>query len=271
MTREKKRSLACLLAALSLGAAAVIDSPADSATASSAAFATQISNDMTGRNEGVPHGVPSSYAWSRGPFIEMGNNARGWRALEGWGAVYVASQGNPAINTRVNIRRMQTWFLSAGTGGWRMAQSTTTPDGAAYMEDFSGNANRPADVRMEPDGTISVTAGGGYNYHFYPAIRAAIDPGDIGGIVTLFEARLIVGNPALPDDRAAAKYLCGSGADYYPALSGGWPGNLTYNPGVAGGRLKYVTIPWRSFAMTTLPAAALAKNPPPIDLTGIEP
>jgi hypothetical protein len=230
-----------------------------------------IASDMSGKNEGLPQGVPLSYAWATGPATVMGNNPGAWRAMTAWGVVYVASQGSPAVNTRVNIRNVQAYVLRKSTGKWLLLQSTGTPDGGAYPADFSINAGGRGDRRTEPDGTISVTAGEGYNYHFYPSVRGAIDPDDIGGIVTLFQARLIVSNIALPDDRSIAAYLAGSGGDYYPALTGHWPGSLPYNPGIAIGKEKYVRTFWRVFSMTTMTAAQLQKNPPPIDLTGVEP
>lgn len=232
---------------------------------------TVIASDMSGKNEGLPQGVPLSYDWATGPATVMGNNPGRWKAMTAWGVVYAASQGNPAVNTRVNIRNVQAYVLRKSTGKWLSLQSTSTPDGGAYPADFSINAALPGDRRTEPDGTISVTAGKGYNYHFYPSGRGAIDPGDIGGIVTLFQARLIVGNIALPDDRSIAAYLAGSGGDYYPALTGPLPGSLSYNPGIALGKEKYVKNFWRVFSMTTMTAAQLQKNPPPVDLTGVEP
>jgi hypothetical protein len=237
----------------------------------SANVASQISGDMSGANEGHPHGVPLSYDWANGPAIEEGNNSEGQQAMTAWGVVYEGAEGNPASNTRVNIRNVQAWFLSKSKGTWTMIQNTSNPDGEAYVEDFSGDSSRSADVRREPDGTISVTAGGGYNFHFYPSPRASINPNDIGGIVTIFEARLIVGDSSRPDDRSTARYLAGAGGDYYPSLTGSWPGNTSYNPGIAIGKEKYVKTYWRSFAMSTVPASQLAQNPPPIDLTGIEP
>lgn len=230
-----------------------------------------IASDMSGKNEGLPQGVPLSYAWAAGPVTVMGNNPEGWKAMTAWGVVYVASQGNPAVNTRVNIRNVQAYVLRKSTGKWLLLQSTSTPDGGAYPDDFSVNAGLPGDRSTEPDGTISVTAGNGYNYHFYPSGRGTIDPDDIGGIVTLFQARLIVGNPALPDDRNIAAYLAGSGGDYYPALTGQWPGSLSYNPGIAIGKEKYVRTFWRVFSMTTMTAAQLQRNPPPVNLVGVEP
>jgi hypothetical protein len=250
------------------------DPPANSggsSTGASESVAAQISGDMTGANEGHPHGVPLSYDFANGAVMSEGNNAQGQQAMTAWGVVYEASQGNPATNTRVNIRNVQAWFLSKSKGTWTMIQNTSAPDGDAYVEDFSGDSNKPADIRREGDGTISVTAGGGYNFHFYPSPRASINPNDIGGIVTIFQARLIVGDSSRADDRSTANYLAGAGGDYYPSLTGSWPGNTDYNPAIAGGKEKYVKTYWRSFAMSTVPASQLAQNPPPIDLTGIEP
>jgi hypothetical protein len=245
--------------------------PSDPSPPSAVSVADQIAADMQGKNEGLPHGVPLSYDWATGPVISMGNNAQGWRAITAWGTLYEAAEGNPAKNTRVNIRNMQTFLLRKSTGKWLLLQSTSHPDGEAYVEDFSGDAHKAADVRTERDGTVSATAGGGYNFHFYPSARASIDPSDIGGIVTIVEARLIVGDPNKPDDRASARYLLGSGADYYPALTGGWPGTADFNPGVGGGKGKYVKTEWRSFAMSTISQSDLERNPPPVDLTGILP
>ena len=232
---------------------------------------SEIAADMTGQNEALPQGVPPSYDWAQGPVLTMGNNPKGWQAITAWGGVMVPVQGNPATNTRVNIRDLQLYFLQHSTGKWLLLQNTSQPDGADYLDDFSGDVSRPGDVRQEPDGTISVTAGGGYCFHFWPTDRASINPNDVGGILVLLQARLIVGDPSLPDDRSTAQYLAGSGADYYPALTGGWPGNLSYNPGVGNGKLKYVQSDWRFYAMTTLTANQLASNPPPVNLTGINP
>lgn len=237
----------------------------------SLSVAAQIVQDMQGKNEDNPHGVPLSYDWAVGPVVVMGNNPNGWQAITSWGSLYEAAEGNPATNTRVNIRNMRTYLLQKSSGKWLLLQNTSQPDGAAYLESFSGDTNKPGDVRKEADGTISAKAGGGYNFHFYPTDRASINPRDIGGIVVVVEARLIVADPSKSDDRNIARYLLGSGADYYPGLTGGWPGNADYNPGVALGKMKYVQSEWRSFAMTTMTQSQLENNPPPINFSGIAP
>ncbi|HTP28875.1 MAG TPA: WSC domain-containing protein [Anaeromyxobacteraceae bacterium] len=254
----------------SIYAAAVAAAPTPAPTpVSTSTLMAEIAADMTDKNEGAPHGIPSGWGMAQGAAIGMGDDPNGWQAITEWGQVYEAAQGNPATNTRVNIRNEQLWLLSKSTGKWSLLQNTSAPTGAAYPEDFVGS-DKAADVRTEPDGSISVTAGGGYNFHFYPSTRASIDPNDVAGIVTFVEARLIVGDPSKPDDRSIARYLVSAGADYYPALTGGW-GAGNANPGVGVGRMKYVESAWRFFAMTPLTAAQLEANPVPANLAGIAP
>jgi hypothetical protein len=237
--------------------------------------AAQIYGDMTGSNEANPQGWPVS--WGEGPSIGLGNiPPSNWTAATAWGVVYQAWQGNTATNTRVNLANVQLWFLSKSKGTWALVQNTSQPDGAAYKEDFSGDISIPADVRTEPDGTISVTSGmgsyAGDNFHFYPSNRGQINPNDVGGVVAIFEARLIVGNTTLPDDRATAAYVAEVGADYWPCITCALP--RSYNnvtPPVGGGRFKYVTDNWRSFAMTTMTLAQLTANSPPVNLSNILP
>jgi hypothetical protein len=162
--------------------------------------ADQIAGDMQGKNERYPDGVPLSYDWAKGLVVTMGNNSNGWQAITSWGVVYEAAEGNPATNTRVNIRDMQTYFLQKSTGKWLLLQNTSAPVGGPTWKIFQET---------------------------------------IGGIAVVLEARLIVGDSSKADDRSSVRYLCGAGADYYPALTGGWPGNSSANPGVANGKMKY--------------------------------
>jgi hypothetical protein len=237
----------------------------------------EIAADMTGLNEGNPQGVPLSWDFAVGPVMGLGNTPpSGWTASTAWGVVYQGAAGNTSTNTRVNIRNVQLYFLSKSTGQWSLLQNTSQPDGAAYKENFSGDTDIKADVRTEPDGTISVTSGmgawAGDNYHFYPAVRGTINPNDVGGVVSIFEARLILGNASLPDDRSTSNYLAEAGADYWPSVNGNLP--ASYNgvtPPVGNGKFKKVEIPWRFYTMTTMTSAQLQSNPPPIDLTGINP
>lgn len=227
----------------------------------------QITADMTGTNQGNPYGVPSSYDWYSTWYIQNGNNATGYNAMTAWGIIYPNLTNFEPANTRVNIANMQTYVLSTSTHLWTRLQLTSAPSGAAYTDSFVGDVNQPWDVRTETDGTISVTCGGpnsiynGYNCHFYPTNRGAITPSDIGGIFTTMQLRLIMANPSNPDDRATSTYLGSCGADYWQQLTSG------NNTAVGGGILKYITNNWQQFTMTTLTAAQINSNPPPLTNT----
>ncbi len=224
--------------------------------------------DMIPPHEGMPHGVSKSVNWASGPIVDTERNVQGYKAMTAWGQLYESATGNPATNSRVQIKNMRAYILSKRDGKWHLLQSSKKVDGAAYREDFAGDVSEPADIRYESDGSVSVKAGQGYNFHFWPASgRASIDPKDVDGFFTAVQARLITDNTQQPDDRSKARYLLGVGGDYWLSLTSQW-NNWKTNGGVGVGKLKYVTISWRTFTMTTLSPTEIRQNPPP---TKIEP
>lgn len=234
-------------------------------TASKINSVETIINDMQGLHEAMPHGVPKHYDWATAPNIGMGNNPKNFKAAIAWGQIYESAAGNPAINSRVQIRNIKAYILSKKDTKWQLLQSSTGVDGAAYREDFAGDANKPADVRNESDGTISVKAGDGYNFHFWSKTgRATINPDDLGGIFTTAQARLVIDDTNKPDDRAKARYLLNMGGDYWLDLAAKWD-NFKTNGGIGMGKFKFVTTSWQAFNMTTLKPDEIRQNPPPID------
>lgn len=223
-----------------------------------------IAADMQLPHEGQPHGVPFTYDWALKPRLGLGNTPGTFAAMTAWGQVYEDAQGNPATNTRVEITGLKAYMLSKRDHHWHLLQDGQQIDGAAYREDFANDVNQPADMRSDADGRISVSAGGGYNYHFWPAGRASIDPGDVAGIFTTVQARLVLDNPEEPDDRAQARYLLSMGGDYWRDLHAPWD-NFRTNGDIGIGRFKYVTSAWQSFNMTTLTEAELQTTPPPLE------
>jgi len=223
-----------------------------------------IIDDMTLPHEGIPHGVPESYDWSRNPRMGNGNNMGDFTAFIPWGQVYEAASGNTATNTRVELRDMEAYVLSVASGRWEMIQFDRLVQGEAYREDFADDESIEADTRPEPTGTLSVTAGNGYNFHFCPSSgRVLLDADDVGGIFTTVQARLILDDPNGIDDRGRARYLLSVGADYWENLDIEWQ-SYGANADVAIGRFRYVMNEWDSFNMTTLPSDVLAPNPPPL-------
>lgn len=224
-----------------------------------------IINDMKLPHEGHPHGVPLSWDWAQQPRLGKGNNPGSFRAMIAWGQVYEDSYGNPAKNTRVQIKDIRAYMLSKRDGQWHLLQSSYLVNGASFRENFEYNSSKEPDYRLENDGSISVKAGDGYNVHFWTATgRVTIDPEDIAGILTTVQARLIVDNPNQPDDRLQARYLLDMGGDYWLNLDAGWI-FLKTNQDIGIGRFRYVTTEWKSFNMHTLSEEELLQNPPLFD------
>jgi hypothetical protein len=223
----------------------------------------EIINDMSLPHEGKPHGVPSSFDWAAGPRLSAGNNPGNFTACIPWGQVYEDANGNPATNSRVQLKTIKAYYLNKKDNAWKPLANAPV-QGNAYVEDFSNDSSRPGDSRPEADGGISVKAGGGYNFHFWSERgRVTINATDIGGLFVTMQARLVVDNASQPDDRSKAKYLLSMGADYWIDLKSPW--SLGANADAGIGRFRYVNSQWRAFNMSTLTATQLRANPPPIE------
>lgn len=192
----------------------------------------------------------------------MGHDPGEWRAFVAWGQVYEAAGGSPAMNVRVAIRNLQAAFLSRSTGRWTVVQHARTVEGAAYREDFVDDLNKPADIRVEADGAVAVRLARRHNYHFWVPSRVEIDPKDIAGVCVWVEARPVVDDPKLPDDRSRARLMMSAGADYWQSTTAKWDHHRT-NSDVGIGRFRWIREDWAWYSMTTLDASRLRANPPP--------
>lgn len=224
-----------------------------------------IIDDMRPPHAGFPHGVPKDYDWAFGPRVGMGNNPQRFTAMTAWGQLYEAATGNRALNTRIQIRNIRAYVLSKRDNKWHLLQSSKKVEGHAYREDFAGDVNKPANVRNERDGSISVKVSKGFNYHFWSANgKVPVDSNNIKGIFTTVQARLVVDNPQKPDDRDRARYLLSMGGDYWLNLTAAWDNGKT-NGDIGIGKFKYVKNYWQAFNMSTLTPAAIRRNPPPLE------
>lgn len=218
--------------------------------------------DSTGNHDDVAKGLPSYYDWA-----QHGRVSYDWwpdwtRALIGWGQIY-EGQSNQSVNTRVEIKDFEVWVLSK-QGVWSQMQSTTAVDGAAYRADFQGDVNKPADIRTESDGGVSVKADAEYNFHFWPTSgRASVDPANVAGVFSTYRTRLVMDNPNGPDDRARASYIAGVGLDAWRSLDAPWLSDYSNNSDVGISRMKKVGIFWQSVNMSNLRPEVLRSNPPP--------
>ncbi|RPH96522.1 MAG: T9SS C-terminal target domain-containing protein [Calditrichaeota bacterium] len=222
-----------------------------------------IIGDMTLPHEGRPHGVPDSFNWSKNPRRGAQQPPEGWTAAIAWGQLYEWAEGNPATNTRVQIRDMEMLYLSKSDGQWHQLQKSLRVNGAAYVEDFAGDVNKPADIRSEGDGSISVTAGGGYNFHFWPSAgRVQFPQNEIEGCFVTVQCRLILDDPAGVDDLADARYLMSVGGDWWESMTAVWDDWKT-NQDMGIGRFRFITSEWKGYNMITLPTDEVRGNPPP--------
>jgi hypothetical protein len=113
----------------------------------------------------------------------------------------------------------------------------------------------------------------GQDLHGWYGRREAIQGWDIKAVFVTMQARLVVDNPWLADDRWRARYLFDVGADYYPELAN----SSVFLPGVGVSRAKLIRSDWQSFNFVTLndvgkqePGGGIASselwnNPPPLD------
>jgi hypothetical protein len=224
--------------------------------------AAMIGADMTDPNTVFPAGVPSSWSWYAGPEVKAGNTPpAGYDSMTAWGTVYPASTGTSDKNTRVELRNEETWIYSKSQSKWEEIQSSVAPNGSLYYEDLSGNATFPANLRIESDGGLSVKMVPGYTFQFFPqGSRPTIDPSDIGGVVTTVDARLVVDNPALPDDTADAHYIVDSGGDYWMTPTAPYPDNAE----IFTSRYNTISTSWTTICASTLSASQLNGNLPPV-------
>jgi hypothetical protein len=237
--------------------------------------AQTIVNDMTLAPVAALHGVPSSYSWASGaatpqpmPVPARNNLGQWFQAMTAWGQAYIPVTGSLATNTRCQIRNLQTRLLLTN-GTWTTVQTSGSPQGAAFVEDFANNASIAAGERNEANngGGVSVIVGvgawAGHNYHFWPyGSRAVVDVSAIVGVFTTCEARLIVNDPTKPDDRATCRNVLQMGADWWLNTTIGWLPDWSANGGIGGGRTKWVTTNWQSFNMCTMLPANILANPP---------
>jgi hypothetical protein len=223
-----------------------------------------IISDMQGPHEARPRGVPDNQEWAFNPRISMGNDPGDWQAMITWGQFYEPVEGNPATNTRVQIRDIKAYYLSKTDNEWYLWQESEVVEGAAYVENFAGDENIPADIRVEEEGVSVAPAGEGYNFHFWTPFRTPIDPDDIAGVFTTVQARLIVDDSSQPDDRDQARLILNVGGDYWATMTAEWD-NWTTNADIGIGKFKFVTSQWQHFNMHTVTPELLRGNPPPLN------
>ena len=211
-----------------------------------------IINDMHLPSEGLPAGVPGSYDWKYKPRLNYGiNPPKGWNAVLAWGQVYAyEKQPNPNKDfplVRVHLKDIQL-YVYRNDGSWKLVQNDENPQGFSYIEDFTNDKHKPTKIQYEEGGGISIQAGSGYNFHFWPSRgRNRINTNDIRGIFAVCKARLI----GTENYSSVPKYLMNMGADYWRDVRVAWRPGMVNNDDIGIGRFKFITTEWQYFTMHT--------------------
>lgn len=245
--------------------------------ASNAAALTngELYDEMRLPHDGYPHGVPHDYSWYGGPgyrdlafpttvYEPVSAEPHTWNAYVPWGQVFEAEEGSSANNTRVQIKDIQAYYLSAADNRWHRTFFEPAPVGGFYREDFAGDEAIAGSVRNEADGGISVIPGAGRVFHFFPGTRAVVDnPDDVLAIYGTYQARLVPDDPFKPDDRGSARFVANAGIDLWYDGGVGWD-NFKTNGDTGISRFRYVTNDFQFFsAYSAKPGFDITAAPPP--------
>jgi len=226
-----------------------------STTANSATWGDELMKDMTLPHEGLANGVDPTWGWGTAPRLNVGVNFPSYYeapVVVPWGIAATDATGNPASNVRVQIRKMILDVKRNNVWSRITYKSDYSGIAGSLYTNFLTNTTAPANIRSEGIDGISVKLPeGGGNFHFFTNERLDV-PFGAQEIVTTLEARLIVNDPALPDDRAKAKILVNAGADVWRNRTAQWASDFSSNQDIAIGRFKYVDGNWKSFSSHTL-------------------
>ncbi|MEO6270143.1 MAG: GDSL-type esterase/lipase family protein [Lautropia sp.] len=188
--------------------------PAPATTANSVA---QVKADMTGAHATVPAGVTTG-----GPGVTQGTAPAGSVALGGFGQVYL-SAASTAANTRVQLRNFETYVLVRSTGQWKRVQFSERVNGAFYSANYGAAGAGSATVaRNESSGGVSVKPASGQVFRFWPEsglTQTIVPVNDVDAVFTTVQARLVVDSAAGADDRASARMLVSTAADWRNSMT----------------------------------------------------
>lgn len=180
-----------------------------------------------------------------------------------WYVIFSYGGNVACTNTRVQVRNIAAYWYSKSQQKWILAVASNTADALndRYDTDYNyGQANMRNETVVNGGGT-SVKPTTSYCIQGWTTGGfGAINPTDVGAFFTYCEARLIVDNPALPDDRYKANLIVCPGMDYknpaYNSVNGGTVGS------VAAGRFKIVTNSWRPFNVYAIAPGVTPPSPP---------
>jgi len=223
--------------------------------------------------------IDPQFPWQRRPQITMhaprgdaipawwrGNRPTWTHTVIPWFTAFEA-QGNQARNSRVQVKDLRFFILSAKTRQWRQVTLQARPEVTLWKYPFTA-AGPACGPTVREDGPVSVSVLPAYPMflHGWGAPRT-IDPEDVAATFTAMEFRLVVDDPRKRDDRRRARYVVDVGADYYPDQALRW--SLDFAPGIGNGRMLLARPAWRTATLLVpnkdhgVTLESLRHHPPP--------
>lgn len=235
-----------------------------------------IVNDMKLRNDFTLRGYEGySSGWYVGPgYVMMGNIANlsnspsYWKssnpgryprvanAILPWIVLFDGTQ-NAASNFRVQMRDFRLYIKRRSTNAWYLAGQSGAGGISGFYSPKAGlvGSSGNEDRITNSDGSVSVKLPSNTNLAWHGwSTKYAIDPNDIAAVHFTVQARLVVDNTSLADDRGSSQVGLQVGGDYYPDVNSAWVdgnGQTFTVPSVATSRTKKITNNWQAFSATT--------------------
>lgn len=247
----------------------------------------EASLSMSLPNEILPKGIPSTAGWYTGAKVNMGTEPYAhaipewwspgirfeeWRAMGSWFVIYPAVDAMPVSNTMIAIGGMEMWGLLASTGAWVPIQVGPHPAWKGNFKLGGGGKIGPADHLPGSDGSTHFRPG--IDYMIHGGLGQVLVPwtdaegADLSAVYLSVRHRLVLQDPAGPDDRALARFGVAVGVDYYPWLGAGLIDmEANYVPSAAVGQFEQANDSWRRatvlFTRSGMAEAALYLPAPP--------
>lgn len=203
--------------------------PASLDQAAGMTLADSIWATMSGPNDGTPSGTGFATAVQPLSPARVGLGIHDNQTVHGnavthalaWGSVYEAAGFSNALaapNTRVQTRNMR-----VGVRNLAKLWAYIDRDDVSNMEFSNDRLQARVDyigggsvTRIEPDGGRSWKPPAGWHAHFWSGMPT-LTINNVDALWATYEARLVLDNASLPDDRSAARYICTVGLDYKTA------------------------------------------------------
>ncbi len=220
-----------------------------------------VAQNTVGGSEGLPVGVPKSYAWYNGLYKPAGYSAppSNFTSVTGWGQVYQQA-GAPAYsnpNATVEVANARTYVHLRATGEWVLVQDQATNKmaGAHFVADFSGNKALGMRVSTLPGGSTALGAPpAGYNDHFWPSSRGVFAAGAVDAVYVQMDMR--VSDPNL-------HLVANIGADWWRTPSAGYVDGFSNNPGAGMSNWVELSTQWSTLGFYSTSTAQFQGDLPP--------